>query len=899
MAFLLAALLAAFACVYSLQQAVKLEQDIDGAGAYVTDFLRGIDRDDVTKMYSFANENRTVQETALQRYLFGDGSKEAYKTYKENYKAAHESDSLSRQRETILKNSAGESGNGSPAAIFFYLPQNLITLRKIAEHDDHFITNGTLFSDGSSLWLESNDNGEYEYEIYYYNSDDFYAVAGDPTEQYTTLIPDVTNPQTVNGSDYDYQSRNPIPDKITLQLRAGEIAVELCRTRYENGNNTYDGYYALSVNERTLANRSGAVKTNYVESFSSYEDFQSAYADAKRRGDAYKNMLFAVVDNDTGKAVSNVAELDGKKVTEDDLRPFTKSAWNYQLYLLTANWSGSQAALDDISGNGFLGQSMTWFLQSGELNGTLYVTFDQTLAKTDAFSEHQAEYSLVRTLLKHTLIVDSLCLLGILVCTVYLIIRAGRRANDCVRGNRRYSDDLPDGCRRRDDEVRMMGADRIFTLLRTVLNLGAAVGVGGIAYCILEYFWDAGAGAMLLMYLGVGLCAAAIAALLLDWLLYLTRHIKNGTLLSNFFIVWLWKKGRALLQKIKAARTARPKPVRDLLNDILRRVLLMGFVPNFVLGLLIVIVTANQSFGASIFLILVIFLYDVFLAGYICFYAYHLRTVIAAVHSMRAGNMDVEIDTAKMPTAVKAFADDVMELRRGLQAAIDNALRDERTKTELITNVSHDLKTPLTSIINYVDLLGRCDIEDETAKEYLAVLSDKSERLKKLIEDLVEASKASAGAVKVELTTVSLSELSAQLLGEYADEFAARDLTVVEKGSEDPILVRADGKLSYRVLDNLFGNVKKYAMPGTRVYLTLARENGRGVLTLRNISEQELDISVDELRERFVRGDRSRSTEGSGLGLSIAEDLCRLQGAELNLSVNGDLFTASVSFPCE
>ena len=190
----------------------------------------------------------------------------------------------------------------------------------------------------------------------------------------------------------------------------------------------------------------------------------------------------------------------------------------------------------------------------------------------------------------------------------------------------------------------------------------------------------------------------------------------------------------------------------------------------------------------------------------------------------------------------------------------------------------------------------RFDIPDETAQGYLDVLGEKSDRLKKLIEDLVEASKASAGAMKVELTTVSLGELARQLLGEYADAFEERGLSVIFQQGDAPLRVCADSKLSYRVLDNLMGNIKKYAMPGTRVYLTLSQTADRGVLTLRNVSQEPLGIPVEELRERFVRGDRARSTEGSGLGLSIAEDLCGLQNAKLDLSIDGDLFTASVAF---
>jgi signal transduction histidine kinase len=263
---------------------------------------------------------------------------------------------------------------------------------------------------------------------------------------------------------------------------------------------------------------------------------------------------------------------------------------------------------------------------------------------------------------------------------------------------------------------------------------------------------------------------------------------------------------------------------------------------------------------------------------------------------MREGDMNVQIDTTRMPKPVKVFADDVMELQRGLQIAVNNALKDERMRTELITNVSHDLKTPLTSIINYVDLLSRCDIPDETAQQYIAVLGDKSARLKKLIEDLVEASKASSGAIRVDLVDMSLGELTNQIVGEYADAFEERNLDLIYAADSD-VLVRADSKLCYRVLDNLMGNVKKYAMPGTRVYLDLTQTDTHGVLTLRNVSQSQLNIPVEELLERFVRADESRSTEGSGLGLSIADNLCRLQGAELRLSISGDLFTAEVAFP--
>ena len=878
-AFILAVLLAVFAVVFTLSKAVELENSVDGAGIYAEDVLRGVKPDELTRTLAFADENRKVQTYALQRFLYGDGSKKAYDTYQKNQREVS-SDRAKPMREAILENCKGESGHGSPAAIFAYLRESLVTLRKLNGHEKHVLPDGQkleVYDYGVTLTLD-NDDGEYEVEVYRYEGDDFDDFGGAPTEMYTTTFADVTHPQDLgSGSDLNYQSKSKTPKKVKDQLRDGEIAVELCRTRFVDSETTYDGYYALSVNEDVLGSRYRSVNTNYGAPFASFENYLDAYDDMRRLTNAYKNMQFAVADNKTGFAVSNVEELDGKTLSRDDLRPFTKSEWNYRIDLLTGELSLSDAAENDLRKNAYLTtQSMLDFLQPGEVDATLYVTFDRSVAASDAFREHQTHYATAYAVIRSTVCVVLSCLAGILMCVVYLIIRAGRRAGD--------------------DDLHMMRTDRIFTGLRSILNLGTAAALVAVAIMMLQYFWDEGSGAQLLMTVGVGVCTAGIAACLLDWLLYLVRHIKNGTLFSNFFVVWLWKKCKALLQKIKASLAARPKVVRDLLNDILRRVLFMGFLPNFVMGVLIVAFTASYRPGLAVPLILLIFAYDVFLAFYICRYAYQLRTVIAAVQKMRGGELHVEIDTTRMPPAVKAFADDVTELQRGLQTAVDQAIREERTKTELITNVSHDLKTPLTSIINYVDLLQRCEIPDETAQEYLRVLGEKSDRLKKLIEDLVEASKASAGAIKTELTTVSLNELAAQIAGEYADDFESRRLLLVLKESEPYIAVRADSKLSYRVLDNLMSNVKKYAMPGTRVYLSLEKRDGRGVLTLRNISEQPLDVPVEELRERFVRGDRARSTEGSGLGLSIAEDLCRLQNAALDISIDGDLFTVSVAF---
>ena len=224
-------------------------------------------------------------------------------------------------------------------------------------------------------------------------------------------------------------------------------------------------------------------------------------------------------------------------------------------------------------------------------------------------------------------------------------------------------------------------------------------------------------------------------------------------------------------------------------------------------------------------------------------------------------------------------------------------MKSERFKAELITNVSHDLKTPLTSIINYVNLLKTTQQADPKAVEYIEVLDRKSQRLKKLTEDLVEASKASTGVLSVNREKIGMAQLIDQALGEWTEKLEDRKLTVVTALPEGETWVYADGRHLWRVIDNLLSNCAKYAMEGTRVYLDLERGHGQVTLSVKNISREPLNIPPDRLMERFVRGEESRTTEGSGLGLSIARSLTELQGGEFQLTVDGDLFKASVTLP--
>ena len=277
--------------------------------------------------------------------------------------------------------------------------------------------------------------------------------------------------------------------------------------------------------------------------------------------------------------------------------------------------------------------------------------------------------------------------------------------------------------------------------------------------------------------------------------------------------------------------------------------------------------------------------------------AMQLKKLQAAGRAMAAGDLSYAVDTKRMLPVLREHAENLSAVSLGMTKAVNERMKSERFKTELITNVSHDLKTPLTSIVSYVDLLKSCSIEDPQAREYIDVLDRQSQRLKKLTTDLVDASKASSGVLNVNMETVDLAELVRQSSGEFAERFALAQLESVLNLPEGEWVIRADGRLLWRVLDNLLTNVVKYALPGTRVYMDLSRQEGKTILSLKNISREALNIPAEELMERFVRGDASRSTDGSGLGLSIARSLMELMGGQLRLTLDGDLFKAELIFP--
>ena len=273
-----------------------------------------------------------------------------------------------------------------------------------------------------------------------------------------------------------------------------------------------------------------------------------------------------------------------------------------------------------------------------------------------------------------------------------------------------------------------------------------------------------------------------------------------------------------------------------------------------------------------------------------------IQKINEALKNIYEGNPNVKLNEEELEGTLKIMAKYINDIAGGFTNAIEQSLKSERLKTELITNVSHDIKTPLTSIINYVDLLKKEDINNAQIEQYIAILDKKSQRLKKLIEDLVEASKVSSGNVKLNIETIDLKELLNQTVGEFEDKLERKKLKLEMDLPNENVLIKADNRYLYRVIENVFSNISKYALENSRVYIKLYEENKSVKLEIKNISKDKLNISAEELMQRFVRGDKSRYTEGSGLGLSIAQSLTEMQGGEFKIDIDGDLFKVEIKW---
>ena len=400
-----------------------------------------------------------------------------------------------------------------------------------------------------------------------------------------------------------------------------------------------------------------------------------------------------------------------------------------------------------------------------------------------------------------------------------------------------------------------------------------------------EYAWHYGN-----LYYTFSLTAADVAVisffaaftmiLFLIGYLSLVRRIKGKTLWKNSLLRWILNTGGKCWSAFWKNRNITVKVI----------LLLVGFIGIHWL----------MAIFGSAFLILA-FAVDVAAAIFLIKWAVEKDRIKKGIQKIASGDLEYQIPCEKMSSENRQMAELVNDIGNGLNRAVEAGIKSERLKTDLITNVSHDIKTPLTSIINYVDLLKRENFDDPKIQGYLEILEAKSQRLKTLTEDVVEASKVSSGNITLEMMDVNLVEMVNQTIGEFSEKMETKKLTIVATLPEEPAIIHVDGRRMWRVLENIFNNAAKYAMPGTRVYVDLKvkeAEDGKKIVlfSMKNMSENPLNINADELTERFIRGDISRSTEGSGLGLSIAKNLTEMQGGTFTVYVDGDLFKVMIEF---
>lgn len=504
-------------------------------------------------------------------------------------------------------------------------------------------------------------------------------------------------------------------------------------------------------------------------------------------------------------------------------------------------------------------------------NGNYHMTVavDTSYPHNDSYYQAAASYDRIRLLFIAGMISLCIGLLGFAATLYYLVCITGRRDNQTGAVLPERMDKLSaESC------LLLFFAAAVFALF-----LSNRLGYKIIHLFLDELQWYYGELVLrVLIYYSAGLAAA----------LSLLKRYKAGTLWSGSLInrglvnISLYFKDRRFTTRI-----------------IFSYVLFLIFNVFMIMAFALLLFTYNSLesrilMGGVAVLSLCL---DLWVFHQMYKIAWETDQINQALVNISQGDTTYKIHTDKFNGKEKELAENVNHISTGLETALQEKVRSERLKADLITNVSHDIKTPLTSIINYVDLIKREHIQDPKIQGYLEVLEQKSQRLKTLTEDLVEASKASSGNLKLEIASIDFVELIHQTNGEFEEKFAVRHLEFVSELPSESILIEADGRYLWRVLENLYNNAFKYAMEHSRVYVDIAKEENMVVFTMKNISQNPLNIRADELTERFVRGDVARTTEGSGLGISIAKSLTELQGGKFNLYIDGDLFKAGVAFP--
>ena len=563
------------------------------------------------------------------------------------------------------------------------------------------------------------------------------------------------------------------------------------------------------------------------------------------------NVIWLIIDNNTKKAYTNLEyslETSSIQNIKDTIMQ-NQRYWNYENGIIetTVNKLNNDNIEYIESG---LRQESFETIESNTY--TIYTAVLDDLEYVDNIAMNRVLYNTLSSVSQQAVFAIPFLIILIIALVPIIIVGVGRT--------------------RKQEGIKLNWYDKILVEIAAFISMF----IGAIGACFTISV--SGMNTMTSFVLGISVICVGIFIMYLACILFfetIVKRLKTHTFIKTTFIYWIYDKIRGFLKDIKITK----KLVLYFILFILANLVCFGILwsngfPGFVLTVLLYGVTYS------------------FLSKRIKSYA----KISETVHELYNGNTEIEIDENQMVKEMQETAKEINDIAGGLSNAIEEKLKSERLKTELITNVSHDIKTPLTSIINYVDLLKKENIQGEKAIEYLNILDSKSQRLKKLTEDLVEASKASSGAIKLNMERLNVNELIKQVSGEFEDKFKVHNLEEIIAFPENDVYINADSRYMYRVLENMYSNISKYAMEGTRVYTDILQKDNTISIELKNVSKQKLNISVDELMQRFVRGEASRNTEGSGLGLSIARSLTELQGGQFNIYLDGDLFKVTIEF---
>ena len=560
---------------------------------------------------------------------------------------------------------------------------------------------------------------------------------------------------------------------------------------------------------------------------------------------AENDMLSEEEDGETGNLTWQIVGTDGKvKAGKKD----TKIKWQYTRYYIVYEDG------DDIWNYQLYESSVKH--NPSQKYGTIHFNIDDSMAKSDKYAWAEKGVHIAYKIRYTIYVIMALAFVFGLLSFVTLM---------SVSGRRRDNGEICPG------PLYAIPAD----LLTWILGMLACAAIGIPAGMMTDN------GIVNAVFLGLGVLLAG--NIFLGFCMSIAVRVKKKTLWKNTVIYWCLHLMKKICVGIWAMLLEFP---------MIWKVVLGAGILSFLEFLGIVAFSYDTGILVTLW-----FLEKLILLPVIFYGAWIIRRLQKGATALAEGDLSYQIDTKGMRGDFKKQGKDLNSIASGMSLAVEKQLKSERMKTELITNVSHDIKTPLTSIINYADLIGKESCENEKITEYAEVLVRQSVRLKRLIEDLVEASKASTGNLEVKLAACDAAVFLTQAGGEYEEKLQNANLTLVTSQPENEIRIMADGRRMWRVFDNLMNNICKYAQPGTRVYLSLERIGNSAVIIFRNTSREALNISEEELMERFVRGDASRTTEGNGLGLSIARSLAELQGGKLTIKIDGDLFKAILIFP--